>query len=91
MTLVETIMTEKTTLSDIEKLTDEELAKLQLRIAEIIDARTNERRETLIKNFEEAFSALQDANINVSVDYSCGDCGYHEEHYVYLDDISYEY
>ena len=80
---------EKNPLSYIEELTDEELKNLQLRIAKIMDARAEEKRKTLIKNFEEALSALQDAHIYVSVEYACGDCGYQDELYLYLDNISF--
>lgn len=79
----------KDPLSYVEELTDEELKNLQLRIARAMDARAEEKRKTLIKNFEEALSALEDAHIYVSVEYACGDCGYQDEHYIYLDNISY--
>lgn len=86
--LVETIgKTEKTI--NLENFTDDDLDTLYEKILNEKGARKAKKRIELINNFEEALSALQDANITVSVEYVCADCGYEDEYYVNIDNINY--
>jgi len=84
--LVETVGTTEETIN-LENFTDDDLDTLYEKI--LIEKEARKRKELLINNFEEALSALHDAHISVAVDYTCGDCGYQDEHYIYLDNINY--
>ena len=86
--LVETIGTTEETIN-LENFTDDDLDTLYEKILNEKGARKAKKRMELINNFEEALSALQDAHIDVSVEYVCGDCGYQDECYIYLDNINY--
>lgn len=86
--LVETIGTTEETIN-LENFTDDDLDNLYEKIVNERVARQGRKRKELINNFEEALSALDDAHINVTVDYTCGDCGYQDECYIYLDNINY--
>lgn len=86
--LVETIGTTEETIN-LENFTDDDLDTLYEKILNERVARQTRKRKELINNFEEALSALHDAHISVTVDYTCGDCGYQDEHYIYLDNINY--
>lgn len=86
--LVETIGTIEKTIN-LENFTDDDLNTLYEKILNEKGARKAKKRMELINNFEEALSALHDAHIDVSVEYTCGDCGYQDVHYIYLDNINY--
>lgn len=82
--LVETIGT-----INLENFADDDLDILYEKILDEKEARKAKKEMELINNFEKALSALHDAHINVMVDYTCGDCGYQDECYIYLDNINY--
>lgn len=87
--LVETIMEEKDPLSCVEELTDKELKNLQLRIAKIMDARAEEKRTKLINNFEDAFNALKDIGVYITVERYDEETGDYFEYEVDLSDINF--
>ena len=84
--LVETIGTTEETIN-LENFADDDLDILYEKILAEKGIRKARKRTELINNFMEALSALQDADIDVSVEYVCGDCGYEDECYIYPDEV----
>lgn len=84
--LVETVDTTEETIN-LENFTDDDLDILYEKILAEKGTRKARKRTELINNFMEALSALQDAHIDVSIEYDCHDCGYQDECYIYPDEV----